>query len=68
MTRRACWKFQLDATDLLDHWQDPRLPIVVSISSNAQIDLLLKTIRTVRSHETEQRILRRLRHDVRSKD
>ena len=52
-------------THLLDHWQDPGFGIVVSVSSNAQVDLLLEVVFSVRSHEPEERVFGRLRDNVR---
>lgn len=63
---------------LLDNRQNPRLRIIVSIGTDAQIDLFIRCVLAVRPHQTEERVLgclrdvgggedrrrRRRRHDV----
>jgi hypothetical protein len=51
-------------THLLHHGQNPRLSVVVSVSSNAQVDLLRGAVLAVCGHQAEQRILGRERHDI----
>jgi len=39
---------------LLDHWQYPRLSIVVSVGANAEIDLLVECVSAVCCHQAEE--------------
>lgn len=49
---------------LLDHRQDPRLRIVVSISSNAEIYLFGLGVSSISGHEAKERILGCLRDGI----
>ena len=60
--------YNLAATYLLDDGQDPGLCIVVSVSSNAQVDLLVEGVGLVGGHEAKQRVLGCLRHNIGSKN
>ena len=53
---------------LLNHRQDPWFCLVVSVSTNSQIDFLVKGIVAVRRHQPEERVFWRLRHQVCSED
>ena len=57
--RKARWAY------LLNDGQNPGLCIVVSVSSNAQVDFLGVLIATEGSHQPEQRVFRRLGDDIR---
>ena len=52
-------------THQLDNRQNPRLRVVISVGSNAQIDLLGVFIATEGRHQPEQRVFRRLGDDIR---
>ena len=54
-------------TNLLDNRQHPRLRIIITISTNDQIDLLVGWILTISLGEAKERVLRR-RGDDRSRE
>lgn len=50
------------STHLLHHRQNPRFRIIIPIRANPQIDLLVKRVLAIGSHQAEKRILGRLRY------
>lgn len=57
--RKAWW------AHLLDDGQDPGLCVVVSVGSNAQVDLVGVLVAAEGSHQPEQRVFGRLGDDIR---
>lgn len=53
---------------LLDDRQYPWLGIIAPVSTNAQVDLLVKAILAIGSHQTEERVLRGLGYFILRKD
>lgn len=51
-------------TYLLDYGQDPGLCIIVSVGSNAQVDLLGVVVAAVGGHQSEERVFGRLGDDI----
>lgn len=67
--RSSHWIFCVCAAAyLLDYRQHPRLSSVVAVSSNSQVDFLVKVILPVSSHQAEERVFRRLGDIVSVKD
>jgi hypothetical protein len=58
-------ELQQGLSHLLDHGQDPGLCVVVSVSSNAQVDLLGVIVAAIGGHQPEERVFRRLGDDAR---
>ena len=58
----------MESEYLLDDRQHPRLCVVVSVSPNTQVDLHLKAILSVRTHQAKERIFGCLWHSLRRED
>lgn len=55
---------QSHGTHLLDNRQDPGLCIVISVGSNAQVDLFWVSVAAIGGHQPKERVFWRLRHCV----
>lgn len=53
---------------LLDDRQYPRLSTVVSVCTNAQVNLLVKAILAICGHQAEERVFGGLRYDILRED
>jgi hypothetical protein len=62
--RGRCHEAQGSCTHHLDDGQNPGLRIVISVGSNAQIDLLGVFIATEGGHQPKQRVFWRLGDDI----
>lgn len=49
-----------------DYRQDPWFGIIISICSDAQVDLLVKRVFLVRGHKAEERVFGCMGYDVRT--
>ena len=61
-------EFDKKSPDLSDDWQNPGLCIIVSVSSNAQVDFFVRGVLAVSCHQAEEWVFGSQRYDIGGKD